>query len=335
MSRTPPSHITSYKSPQAGLTSMIEQCAFLGNGIDYVQGAGGNLSFKEGDVLTIKASGTRLKDAVTKQIFIELPLTQARNEVLEREDLSDLVSTQNTPALRPSIETAIHSLLPHTFVTHVHSVGAISRAIDNNVQESSDSISDLGKVVFVGYAKPGIPLAHSILNELSSSTIDASQPLIVILGNHGIIVAARTAEEVQGILESVESRWRSRELATFEEPSKVSEGYVELAPAGTLNKLQAQVLLGGALTPDQVVFLGKTPFISSSVLGGPTSILINQDGSIWAPSNLSADAIEIAQSFVHIAQCSETSCTPVYLTAEQMDELLNWDAEKWRKAQER
>lgn len=329
------SQLPSSQSDHAGLQSMINQCSLLGEGIDFVQGAGGNLSFKEENILIIKASGTRLKDAPKKQIFIELPLDEARKQVLNREDLSDLVLSQSSPALRPSIETAIHSLLPHKFVTHVHSVGAISRAIDNNVQKTSDSISDLGKVVVVNYAKPGIPLAHAILTQLSTSTVDPDEPLIVILGNHGIIVAAAATEQVQDILETVESRWRVKNLAPLVTSANSRNSYNELFPPGTLNTRQARILLGGALTPDQVVFLGTNPFIDDPSVDESPSILIERNGSVWAPATLSADAVEIAQSFVHIAQCAEETCSPNYLTAQQMDELLNWDAEIWRKAQER
>ena len=50
-------------------------CQRIGADPLLVQGAGGNVSWKEGDDLWVKASGTWLADAVSQDIFIPVSLT--------------------------------------------------------------------------------------------------------------------------------------------------------------------------------------------------------------------------------------------------------------------
>ena len=49
-------------------------CARVGKDSMLVQGAGGNVSWKEGRVLWVKASGTCLADAKDKNIFVPIQL---------------------------------------------------------------------------------------------------------------------------------------------------------------------------------------------------------------------------------------------------------------------
>jgi hypothetical protein len=52
--------------------------ARVGRNMLLVQGAGGNSSIKDGDVLWVKASGTWLADADAKDIFVPVSLGAAR-----------------------------------------------------------------------------------------------------------------------------------------------------------------------------------------------------------------------------------------------------------------
>ena len=54
--------------------SISEYCERIGSNPLLVQGAGGNISWKEGDVLWIKASGMWLIDAIKENIFVSVSL---------------------------------------------------------------------------------------------------------------------------------------------------------------------------------------------------------------------------------------------------------------------
>lgn len=299
-------------------------------GINYVQGAGGNISFKSEGSLTIKASGTRFSDASTTNIFVNLPLEQTRLLVLESEDLSSLV--EGTSRRRPSIETAIHALLPHKYVIHVHSVGAISRAVTHEISKSIEEIKDLGIVLTIPYAKPGIPLANQILSSLDRENGSDVFPFIGLLSNHGLIVASEDENNAIEIIKTIENRWNKIESLPLERGLR-NGGWIEIAPPGTLNEFQTIFLSGGVLTPDEAVFLGPVPFSRGKLT--QSKVCIEDDGSVWAEESLGHDAIEIAKSFLYVALNFDTNNFPQYLTDEDISQLLHWDAEIYRKSIQR
>ena len=55
-------------------------------------------------------------------------------------------------------------------------------------------------VVFVPYAKPGLPLTREILARATDKT------QIIVLENHGLICCGATVEEVDAIMDDVETR---------------------------------------------------------------------------------------------------------------------------------
>ena len=60
------------------LDELRAMSARVGRNILLVQGAGGNSSLKDDDVLWVKASGTWLADAEAKDIFVPVALSAAR-----------------------------------------------------------------------------------------------------------------------------------------------------------------------------------------------------------------------------------------------------------------
>ncbi len=112
----------------ARLDDLRSMSARVGRNILLVQGAGGNSSIKDGDVLWVKASGTWLADANDKDIFVPVSLSAAR-AALERGDERVPLAHGAETALRASIETSLHALMPHPVVLHVHSVNTIAWAV--------------------------------------------------------------------------------------------------------------------------------------------------------------------------------------------------------------
>jgi hypothetical protein len=89
-------------------------------------------------------------------------------------------------------------------------------------------------------------------------------------------------------------------------------------------------LTRGPFTPDESVFLGPVPFTMRAA-PEPTSIVaVDADGSVWIRNGTGADEAEIASSLVDVARLlDDASAQP--LTDAQVHELINWEAEKWRR----
>ncbi|WP_396626927.1 class II aldolase/adducin family protein, partial [Luteitalea sp.] len=99
-----------------------------------VQAAGGNTSLKDEDVLWIKASGTWLRDAASRDVFVPVDLAALHEALRTGDPAADACqpfvrTALNATGLRPSIETSVHALMPQRVVVHVHCVNTIAWAI--------------------------------------------------------------------------------------------------------------------------------------------------------------------------------------------------------------
>jgi len=167
-----------WKDADAGETE-IDNLVYLSNliGADLplVQPGGGNTSVKleETDILgenvptlAVKGSGTDLR-TITASGFTHLYLD--RLAVLrKRESMSDEEMMQQMRAcmLRdadplPSVETPLHSLLPHRFIAHTHDVATLSLTDTPSAREHVERLYG-DSVAFLEYVRPGFPLAKRV-----------------------------------------------------------------------------------------------------------------------------------------------------------------------------
>jgi len=156
----------------------------IGENILMVQGPGGNTSYKDGEVMWVKASGTLLADANDKEIFAAVD-----------QNTGDPI--WNDKNLRPSIEKDFHLLIPSAFVIHTHSFRAISMAIESGFGSKA---SDYPEIAFIPYARPGAELCISL-----SKLLDFNKHKAAILQNHGFLTWGGTMEEAYAVLMDFES----------------------------------------------------------------------------------------------------------------------------------
>src|SRR5215475_11309464 len=168
------------------LHELCQMSARVGKNMLLVQGAGGNSSLKDGDVLWVKASGTWLADAVTKDIFVPIALSGARAALARGDERAPLAPGAET-TLRPSIETSLHALMPHPIVLHVHSVNTIAWAVRTDAREEFARRLEGLAWRWLDYHHPGLPLASVVNHTLGQHKAD-----VLVLGNHGLVVGAET-----------------------------------------------------------------------------------------------------------------------------------------------
>ena len=146
----------------------------------------------------IKASGTWLAEAATRDIFVPLD-HQRLVAALERDDpdcatcMAYVRTDLNALGLRPSIETSVHALMPQPVVFHVHCVETIAWAIRDGAERLLAAPLAAFNWAFVPYARPGLPLAAAIRARLRPGTD------VLVLGNHGLVVAADTVTALTGV----------------------------------------------------------------------------------------------------------------------------------------
>lgn len=322
-----------------------------------VQGAGGNTSVKINGVMWIKASGTWLMNAVHQQIMVPVRLDALRQamqaQAPEAERAQSFVVEESNPhQLRPSIETTLHALFPQKVVIHVHCVNTIALAIQQNAPRLLAPLLSAFNWRYVPYAKPGLDLSTSIAGELYN---DQNQPAdVVVLGNHGLVVAGHSVDAAQQRLTQVCRALQQPVLNTAaartDKLTQLADGSNYELPRHTethavaLHEHCASVARGGSLYPDHVIFLGPgSVFAAHGESAADVAARCAHHGhappvSILFPGNgvlMKQGAGDSAQA---MARCLSDVCVRVaanaqvnYLTADQNHELIHWDAEKYRQ----
>jgi rhamnose utilization protein RhaD (predicted bifunctional aldolase and dehydrogenase) len=273
------------------------------------QGPGGNVSFKDGNQLWIKASGTHLKDARAKQIFVGLDLSEARSNIQNEIESFPIRFGDTNNGLRSSIETSMHAQIDAPYVAHVHSVGSVSMSILSDQTRAIRTASKFCKVSYAQYIRPGIGLARAVKEAVEPDS------KAVLLGNHGLTVWGDSPTECIDTIENLERIWSGEFENNFENPSRETLSW---------NYLLAQ----GILVPDEVVFLGENPFLSHLPSHNPLDMLSPFASSKCRETEWIADFVDVLGLIAkNVGDFKEVR----YLKNHEIAELLNWEAEKFRQ----
>jgi len=319
----------------------------IGSDIKLVQGAGGNISFKNGNNFWVKASGTWLSEARHRKIFIKLELSKVLSAFVNKN--SDFTSiAYNHSLLQPSIETYFHAIISQNIVVHVHSLNSIFWGVQLDgkakVAERLEGLS----WEWVDYIKPGLPLAQAIRTKLLiRPNID-----VFLLANHGLIISADSIPKARDLLVEVEKRLLSPSLSKLPiNTTKITAlanmylGETRLPNNPDIhllaqNKHVLNLLTAGSLFPDQVVFLGpsisilqqdKIHLLSDLLLATPHCSIIPDIGVILG--NSCSVSTELLLEFIlHLTYNLPKKNHLRFLNPIEISELLNWDAEKVRQA---
>ena len=322
------------------LQDLVRLSVRVGSDPLLIQAAGGNTSVKDGDVMWIKASGTLLAEAGTRDIFVPVDL-RAMRAALDDPGASADQTAQfilGSATLRPSIETSLHAVFSQRVVVHVHCVNTLAHVVCRGAETLLTPRLAGFDWCFVPYTKPGANLAGQVRGRLGPNTN------VVMLGNHGFIVAGDTVAETEGILNRVVSALSlvpaaPRAVDTEALDDLVRPGWrVPNAKAAVhqlaLDPERMRQASGGSLYPDHVIFCG----IGATVVDGdlpeaadaPVFLLIPGKGAvIRADASQGAEALMNCLGDVLLRVPNEAELS--YLSLEQNAELLNWDAEKYRQ----
>ena len=114
-------------SQEGEVASLLDLSARLGRDPLLVQASNGNISIKLDGVLWIKASGKWLANANQEETLVPVELADVKESLRCNVEIAQYIALSSQ--LRPSIETAMHAVLQHRVVLHVHSVNTIAWAV--------------------------------------------------------------------------------------------------------------------------------------------------------------------------------------------------------------
>ena len=331
-------------SHQSGdLAALAALSARIGADIALVQAAGGNTSIKIDDVLWVKASGMWLSDAGRKPIFVPVDLPAARAAMAAGNDRIP-ARADGPSGLRPSIETSLHAFMPHRVVLHVHAVNTLAWAA------RADAPAELAKRLaglaweWLPYRRPGLPLTLALAEATAGRAFD-----VLILGNHGLVVGGADCAAAESLMREVERR-----LALPERPAPPADlDRLDAACRGTHYRPAAfaechaiatdanscSIAIGGTLYPDHVVFLGpaaRALDCDETVAGAarhglPSFLLLPGVGTVLR-ADLPPGAEPLLRCLGLVAARLPAGAEITYLSAEEERNLMDWDAEHYRKS---
>jgi rhamnose utilization protein RhaD (predicted bifunctional aldolase and dehydrogenase) len=293
----------------SNLDSIVHLSREYGRTPGWVIGGGGNTSIKDQDHLWIKASGATL-ERITAEQFVKMSRSRLDAiwetvypqdpETREQRALADLMAARlpGEEHKRPSVETLMHALFPQRIVFHTHPTMLNGLTCSREGGEALERL--LGdRALWVPTVNPGYVLARTIFDLVQQwrAAHDGEYPPILVLQNHGVVVAGEGADEIRAlhreITDAIETVTRTRPDQT---PPERDPAHLEdirdtvaravadfraahgdaLNPPVTITftapellerarSLESFAAVDGALTPDHIVYSGHRPcYVSES-----------------------------------------------------------------------
>ena len=323
------------------MDSIKKYCEKIGTDPLLVQGAGGNISWKEGEILWIKKTGKWLGQARKKDIFIPVDLSHLRMEI-DKGNFKVSPRTLKTGNHRPSIETLMHVLINRKIVVHLHAVEILAWLVRKKSNIKSIMGDELSYVV-VDYHKPGPDLAKAIFKKIRNKK-DIN---IIFMKNHGIVIGGNDIVDIETKIYMLQKKFRQRLVSDSKTPdlkkviitpSKQQYRLVDELKIQQLvfNKILFKRLLKDwALYPDHVVLIGRSPSIHKKIesFKGKSEIIFIENTGVYSKDRISNACREQLSCYYEILARQEEGEELNVLTPAQVEDLLDWDAEQFRKKQ--
>jgi rhamnose utilization protein RhaD (predicted bifunctional aldolase and dehydrogenase) len=335
---------------QSEICDLLELAAGLGWDPLVIQGPGGNISLKRDGVMWVKASGTWMMEAMTRSILVPVDIAAVLDGLAAGDPACETCSAfvrsdlADSP-LRPSIETTLHAVMPQRVVVHAHCVETISLACLSDAAERLAAPLTGLNWTFVPYIRPGASLGRTMAEQLRAGTN------VVVLGKHGLVVAGDSVAEAAQLRAEVSSRLARRPrpaaVADHDAMRDLQGGGYSIADDDALHAIATDpislaVARRGSLYPDHVVFLGpgiiaaeasETAADAARRAGRPDAPLVVIPGKgvlLHEAATSGARALVRCLADVTCRIASDDVVDP--LTSAEEDQLLNWDAEKYRQS---
>lgn len=194
------------------IEELIAISHYYGADSRFVIAGGGNTSYKNGEHIWVKASGSSLAD-ITEEGFARLDrslLNRMSDKVYskdaaqrEEEVKHDLAEATLTKEKRPSVETSMHNVMDYAFVVHLHPTAVNGLMCAGNAEKELRRMFG-EKALYVEYTDPGYLLFKKVaerINDYRNSYHE--EPQVIWLQNHGIFVAADSTEEIRAIYSDI------------------------------------------------------------------------------------------------------------------------------------
>lgn len=330
-------------------------CAQVASDPLLVQGAGGNASWKEGDVLWVKASGTWLAHALTTDIFVPVNLVELKRAVASG-DYGVSPEVRGRTALRPSIETLLHAIMPHRVVVHLHAVDVLAQLVRVDAETIVRGVEIPGVCgAYVAYHRPGAGLAEAVAGALQREP----GANVLYLQSHGVVIGGDSVAELQRDLNAVLDAFGAladagrHALGAGAEPPALAFAEESSAPWQPVDDPELHCLAtdpvlfehlscNWALYPDHLVFLGARALTlnsrdelaqwsrKSNDRETGSDFVFVRDFGVFSRGRVSDGKLAQLRCYFDVLVRQRPAVRLATLGDAEVAALLNWDAERYR-----
>ncbi len=335
-----------FNESKKAMTAISQYC---GNRVDYVQGGGGNTSYKFNDkLMAIKASGYTLADVQPEQGYVTVDyskISRKYDEISKKMDIDVEAETllinldcvellHGMKDLRPSVEVGFHSYLQKA-VIHTHSVYSNLLCCSDEGRDNAKSIFENSKYgyIYIPFISPGYTLSIRVKDEvIAYKAENGKMPDLIFMESHGMIASNDDYETAIEIHETANQMmidyFNSVEFpkAIIKKTSKGFSSKTEMINKFIVDFSADENYFDTVnIYPDQIVYLqnnlGKT-------------ILIDKDNASieYIMSEKQAQTLEeVLLGVVYIiTEIKRNELSLKLLCKEGEDFIRNWESEKYR-----
>jgi rhamnose utilization protein RhaD (predicted bifunctional aldolase and dehydrogenase) len=333
--------------------------------VDYVKGGGGNTSVKDGKTLWVKPSGTTLGGLAEKTFVAmnrakinELYAVKTPKESAAREELvkNRMAAAVENDAGRPSVEAPLHNVFEAKFVVHTHPCAVNGLTCAKNGEQTCKSM--FPDALWVEYIDPGYTLCMEVRQRIEAyKAASGKEPALLVLKNHGIFIAADTAQEIRAlyarVMNALDAAYKKAGISRALKIADTSEAPDDEAKIKTLFGADAAFIASsglfpvspGPITPDHLVYAKAFPFTGSLTAEAvakykaergyaPKVVIAGPRVYGIGTSQKNADlALELAQDGALVIQLAEAFGGIEYMTDAAREFIENWEVESYRQKQ--
>jgi rhamnose utilization protein RhaD (predicted bifunctional aldolase and dehydrogenase) len=336
---------------------------------DYVKGGGGNTSAKTADTLWVKPSGTTLA-GLSPEGFVamdraklaglyelDVPPDPHAREALVKQTIAAAV--EDGQGIRPSVESPLHDALEARFVVHTHPALVNGMTCARQGREACAKL--FPDALWVPYTSPGYMLCMAVRERVREYVVrHRSVPKLLFLRNHGIFVAADTADEIRSVYHRVMDTLR-REYGDMGVSTELRVDGAVTADAIEATWQSLRGLLGedatgiayggifevasGPVCPDHILYAGSFPYVGPLTregldafrgCHGSTAVVFATEVGVFAATatqRRAGLALELVMEGALVCQLSQAFGGIQYLTDAERKFVEHWEAGAYRQRQ--
>jgi len=345
---------------ESAIIDLIEISRYYGRNKAFIIGGGGNTSYKNDELLWVKASGYAMS-VITEDGFARLDRKKMHIVATKKYDKDphtreeqvkdDLLASNADPDFirRPSVEASLHELINFPFVVHTHPALVNSLMCSMDAEKSTYELFG-EEVLFIPYVDPGYILYKKISDELTAFRKKFNkEPAIIFLQNHGVFVGAETISEIKAIYSMIFEKISCQVeevLAVVEEEVPVPLKSVQNVIKDTLGgdmviKARTNTLIRRFVRDDTSIAEVYDPFIPDGIVYCRTHPLVIKEHDEVSTKTVSSKidenekavdlVLDMFEDAMNIALNTKYFGGSHFMEPDSIKFIEDWEVEKYRR----